>query len=63
MDNSQPESSTENKNETADGGMQIDSSTGANTAQASTKAAEPEKASLTDEEMQKRVAMRYKQLN
>ena len=63
MDNSQPESSTENKNGTADGGMQIESSRGATTAQTSTKAADGEKSGLTDEQVQQRVAMRYKQLN
>lgn len=60
MDNSQPESSTENKNGAADGG-QIDS--GATTAKTSTKAADAEKSGLTDEQVQQRVAMRYKQLN
>jgi len=40
MDSSQPESSTENKNGAADGGNQIDSNTGATTAQTSTKAAD-----------------------
>lgn len=50
MDNSQPgESSTENKNGQADGGMQIDSTAGATTAQISTKAADGDKAGLTDE--------------
>ena len=40
--------------------MQIDSSTAGNTAQNSTKATEGGKATLTDQEVQQRVAMRYK---
>lgn len=44
--------------------MQIDSaSSGANTAQTTTPAATVEKTGLTDEQMQQKVAGRYKQLN
>ena len=54
MDNSQTESSTENKNGTTEGAMQIDSSGGATGAgQTPAKTAGPgEKTGLTDEQMQ-----------